>query len=105
MIPQLSAPELRALMDAGAPLILVDVRTEWERGIAHIEGARLLTPETYQELLALPRDTRVVFQCHHGVRSQSAAEHFVQQGFTDVANLAGGIDAWSTLVDPTVPRY
>ena len=104
-IRQISAPELRQLLDAGTPLVLVDVRTDQERAIAHIEGSQLLTQDTYQELLALDRATPLVFQCHHGIRSQSAAEHFVQQGFVDVANLAGGIEAWSLLVDPTVPRY
>jgi len=46
-----------------------------------------------------------VFQCHHGIRSQDAAEYFAQAGFTNLYNLRGGIDAWSMLVDPSVPRY
>ena len=47
----------------------------------------------------------MVFQCHHGVRSQAAAEYFQREGFRNLCNLEGGIDAWSTLVDPSVPRY
>jgi len=43
--------------------------------------------------------------CHHGIRSRQAAEYFLRQGFTNLYNLSGGIDAWSTLVDPSVPRY
>ena len=54
---------------------------------------------------ALPKDTKLVFYCHTGVRSLGAAEHFRVEGFTDVHNLEGGIDAWSREVDPTVPRY
>ena len=54
---------------------------------------------------ALPKDTRLVFYCHTGVRSLSAAEHFRAEGFTDVHNLEGGIDAWSREVDPAVARY
>ena len=46
-----------------------------------------------------------MFHCHHGGRSQRAAEHFLALGFRNVANLAGGIDAWSQEVDPSVPRY
>jgi monothiol glutaredoxin len=47
----------------------------------------------------------LVLHCHHGGRSQAAAEHFRSRGFTNVHNLVGGIDAWSTDVDPSVPRY
>jgi len=47
-----------------------------------------------------------VFHCHHGIRSQSAAEYFLREkGFRNLYNLRGGIDAWSQLVDPSVPRY
>ena len=56
-------------------------------------------------LSALPRDTALVFHCHHGSRSQAAAEHVLGLGFKEVYNLAGGIDAWSQQVDPKVPRY
>jgi rhodanese-related sulfurtransferase len=53
----------------------------------------------------LDRNTTVVFQCHHGIRSQSAAEYCLREGFRNLYNLQGGIDAWSQLVDPSVPRY
>jgi monothiol glutaredoxin len=43
--------------------------------------------------------------CHHGGRSQKAAEYFAAAGFRDVHNVVGGIDAWSTEIDPDVPRY
>ena len=52
-----------------------------------------------------PRDTRLVLHCHHGGRSQQAAEQFVALGFTRVYNVVGGIDAWSQEIDPEVPRY
>ena len=104
-IRQLAAPELKVLLDGGAAVTLVDVRTPEERAIARIEGARLLDQAFHDELIGLDRATPLVFHCHHGIRSQNAAEYFRQQGFTDLANLAGGIDAWSVLVDPAVPRY
>jgi monothiol glutaredoxin len=105
VIRQLSAPELKAMLDAGTPCEIVDVRTEWERDIAKLEGARLLDQAYHDELLHRDRETPLVFQCHHGIRSQSAAEYFEQAGFQNLYNLRGGIDAWSTLVDPSVPRY
>jgi monothiol glutaredoxin len=84
---------------------LYDVRTPQEREIARIEGSTLLDMPARDRILALDRDTPLVFHCHHGVRSQQAAEYFLAQGFTRVANLRGGIDAWSSEVDPKVPRY
>jgi monothiol glutaredoxin len=104
-IRQLSAPELKAMLDEGQPIELIDVRTEQERAMARIEAAQLLDKPCFDRLLALDRDTPLVFQCHHGIRSQSAAEYFLQAGFRNIYNLAGGIDAWSRLVDPSVPRY
>ena len=47
----------------------------------------------------------LVFHCHHGGRSQRAAEYFRDQGFRNVHNLVGGIDAWSQEIDSSVPRY
>jgi monothiol glutaredoxin len=109
-IKQISASQLQALRagaaaDGGPPLLLLDVRTEGEREIACIAGARHLTAQLVQELQAFPRDTPLVFQCHHGIRSQAAALHFAALGFTDISNLVGGIEAWSLQVDPSVPRY
>ena len=105
VITQLSAPELKAMIDSGAAFELVDVRTEEERALAKIEGARLLDRAYHDHLLTLDRDTPLVFQCHHGIRSQAAAEYCRGEGFRNLYNLRGGIDAWSTLVDPSVPRY
>ena len=105
MIQQLSAPELKALIDSGAPFEFVDVRTEWERDIARIGGSRLLDQTYHDYLLGLDRGATLVFQCHHGIRSQSAAEYCLGLGFQNLFNLRGGIDAWSQLVDPSVPRY
>jgi monothiol glutaredoxin len=104
-IRQLSAPELKAMLDSGAPLELVDVRTEEERAVASIDGFRLLDQACHDALLQLDRETPIVFQCHHGIRSQHAAEYFQQQGFRNLFNLQGGIDAWSLLVDRSIPRY
>lgn len=104
-VPQMPVTELKRLLDEGAPLHLYDVREQAERDIAAIEGSVLLDEQAVSGIDALPRDATLVFHCHSGVRSQSAAEYFRDQGFTNVFNLAGGIDAWSQEVDPSVPRY
>jgi monothiol glutaredoxin len=104
-VKQMKPAELKKLLDEGGRVALFDVRTAEERAIARIEAARLLDQETARDIEKLPKDTLLVFHCHHGGRSQAAAEHFSARGFSNVHNLAGGIDAWSAEVDPSVPRY
>lgn len=104
-VRQISAAELKAMLGSHVPFEFVDVRTPEEQELASIAGSRLLDQEYGDQILTLERDTPLVFQCHHGIRSQSAAEYCIRQGFTNVCNLVGGIDAWSLTVDPTVPRY
>ena len=99
-IRQLSAPELKALIESGTPFELVDVRTDEERAFARIDGAHLLDQAYHDALLQLDRDTRIVFQCHHGVRSQQAAEYFRHQGFRNLHNLQGGIDGRCSSMPP-----
>jgi monothiol glutaredoxin len=104
-VKQLSPAELKAMMDARERFELLDVRTPRERAIASIPGARMLDAEGQEWLARLPKDTPIVFHCHHGGRSQAAAEHYLGAGFQKVYNVRGGIDAWSLTVDPKVPRY
>lgn len=100
----LSVQQLKAKLDAG-PIELFDVRTPREREIAHIEGARLLDRAAQDHIIKLPKETPLYFHCHHGGRSQQAAEFFINQGFKEVYNVEGGIDAWSRDIDSDVPRY
>jgi monothiol glutaredoxin len=104
-VAQLGAQELKEMLERGTLSELFDVRTPEERDIARIEGARLLDDAAVAHIEKLPRDTPLAFHCHHGGRSQAAAEHFRSLGFRRVYNLRGGIDAWSLDVDPDVPRY
>jgi monothiol glutaredoxin len=101
----LTSSELKVMMDEKKPFHLFDVRSEKERATAKIEGSILLDDEGKAALEKLPKDATIVFHCHHGIRSQSAAEHYAQQGWSKTFNLTGGIDAWSRLVDTSVPRY
>jgi rhodanese-related sulfurtransferase len=109
-VPQLHPQDLGALAAQTPAPLLLDVREPWEFAFARIEvdGAALLhmpmraVPPRLHEL---PRSQPIVCICHHGVRSAQVVAFLAQQGFDTVYNLAGGIDAWSTMVDPTVPRY
>jgi monothiol glutaredoxin len=105
MIQEISATELRAMMDRGESFELIDVRTPAEQSIASIGGAKLLDQPAYDALVRIDPQTPIVFFCHLGARSRSAAEHFRQQGFENLYNVRDGIDGWSRDVDPSVPRY
>jgi rhodanese-related sulfurtransferase len=102
----ISPKELKARLDKGDKLVLVDVREDWEYSLAKIEGSTLIPLGTLPQSLAqLNRDSEIIAICHHGMRSADATNFLLQQGFSTVQNLVGGIDAWSTQVDGTVPRY
>jgi len=105
MVSQMSVHELKQLQDSGDTFYLFDVREQSERDIALIAGSRLLSEENIKFIDTLDRNSIMIFQCHTGVRSQSAAEYFRDQGFTRVYNLSGGIDAWSVEIDAEVARY
>ena len=102
----ISPKELKASLDKGDKLVLVDVREEWEYSLAKLDGSMLIPLGTLpQSLTRLNRDSEIIAICHHGMRSADATNFLLQQGFQNVKNLVGGIDAWSTQVDGTVPRY
>ncbi|MBJ95767.1 MAG: monothiol glutaredoxin, Grx4 family [Rickettsiales bacterium] len=104
-VEQISPAQLKSWLDAGREAFVFDVRTEEERATAKIEASVHLDADGEAKLRGLPKDSVIVFQCHHGARSQAAAEQAIAAGYTKVYNLSGGIDAWSQQVDPTVPRY
>ncbi len=104
-VRQMSVRELSQLVGSGERFELLDVRTPEERAMAAIPGAVLLNESEAARIETLPRDTKLVLHCHHGGRSQQAAEQFVALGFSQVWNVVGGIDAWSQEIDPDVPRY
>jgi monothiol glutaredoxin len=103
-VKQLTAAEAKAMLDRNE-IVLFDVRPENERARAKIAAARPLDAAGRAYWLELDRGTPIVFHCHHGPRSQAIAEQALREGFQKVYNLQGGIDAWSTAVDPSVPRY
>jgi monothiol glutaredoxin len=101
----ISVKELKARLERGEVQHFFDVRTEDERKKASIEGSKLLDAATAAEIEKLDKKTPLFFHCHHGGRSRNAAQRYAEQGFYEVYNVEGGIDAWSLEVDPKVPRY
>ncbi len=106
MYEDLTPEEFVARRDDNELWQLLDVREAWERDIARVEGTLDIpmgeVPERLQEL---DRSRPVAVLCHGGVRSARVATYLAQQGLEQVANIAGGIDAWSTTVDESIPRY
>jgi rhodanese-related sulfurtransferase len=103
-----SAPELAHwLADPQRPRpLLLDVREPWEQQICQISGSELVPmralPARFDEF---DRDQPVVCICHHGGRSAHVAMFLARQGFADVYNLTGGVDAWARQVDVQMPTY
>jgi adenylyltransferase/sulfurtransferase len=98
--------DLKARLDKGDDVLIVDVREPHEWEINRIEGARLVPLGTLPEHLGeLPHDRDIVVHCKGGGRSKRAAEFLRSQGFDRVLNLAGGINGWIDNVDPSQPKY
>lgn len=103
---QLSATELKARIQNEPHLFLLDVREPNEFQFASIENSVLIPlNQIPQRLGELNPQQEIVVICHHGVRSQQACMYLLNSGFEQVANLSGGIDAWSCDCDSSVPRY
>ena len=105
-IPSVSATEVHAEASNENPPIIIDVREDKELATVSIPGAMHIP------LAMLPRkvgrldlDGQYVLMCHHGTRSAQATELMLRQGFTNVRNMTGGIDAWATDVDTSLARY
>jgi rhodanese-related sulfurtransferase len=106
MVKEISVLELKARRDRGEKPLVIDVREEWELQLARIPDVVHLpmnqVPARVPDLL---REAETIVMCHAGGRSLRVAHYLANQGFTNVANLTGGISAWSEEVDATVPRY
>lgn len=106
MVRQITPRELHASLQGPVRPVVLDVREAPERAIARLAGAlEIPMGDVPRRLDEIPRDADVVVVCHHGMRSAQVAGFLAREGYTRVANLAGGIDAWSLEVDPAVARY
>jgi rhodanese-related sulfurtransferase len=103
----MSARELHArLAEGGRKPLLLDVREPWEFDICRIDGSTLLPmSRVVASLEELDPERETVVICHHGIRSRQVAMFLDYQGFSDVINLAGGVDAWARDVDRQMATY
>ncbi len=94
--------------DAGQPIFLLDCREPNEWDAARIDGATLAPMTQWPpapDIWDAMQGKQVVVHCHHGVRSLRVTDWLRKNGFADAMSMAGGIDAWSLQIDPSVPRY
>ncbi|MEB3830104.1 rhodanese-like domain-containing protein [Phormidium sp. CCY1219] len=109
-IDQITVEELAERLKSAETLQLVDVREPSEVSICAIAGFDNLPLSEFAEWSGqiysrLDPEAETLVLCHHGIRSAQMCQWLKAQGFTDVKNIAGGIDAYSKMVDPSVPRY
>jgi rhodanese-related sulfurtransferase len=101
--------DVKRRLDAGEALYLIDVREPAEFQLARIEGAELIpmrtVPAALQHLEAKADDGTLIVFCHHGVRSLQVVNWLREQGIAACQSMAGGIDQWSAVIDPAIPRY
>jgi rhodanese-related sulfurtransferase len=108
-MPRQIRPEaLAKKLAAGEPVYLLDVREPWEHALTRLADSTLIPlgelPQRIDEVEPAA-GVPVVVYCHHGIRSLSGAAILEAKGFAEAYSLAGGIEAWSLLIDPSVPRY
>ena len=104
---EITVAQAKGLLSTDQPPLLLDVREPWEYNTAHIEGSTLIPMNeipgrAHQEL---DEEAPILVLCHHGARSLSVANWLRQQGFDKAQSIAGGIDAWTRQIDPTIPLY
>jgi rhodanese-related sulfurtransferase len=103
---EITPAAVKARLDSGEKLVLIDVREPWEHQLCRIEGATLIPLGTLAaSLQTLPDVDELVCYCHHGMRSLDAATWLRFQGIEKAKSLAGGIERWSVEIDPNVRRY
>lgn len=107
MIQQIDVRDLADRLAKGEAIRLLDVRQPWEHDIVALPGSQLIPLDqlSHRADEIARTDTPLVVYCHHGIRSQSAAALLQHLGFANVSSLRGGVDAWSLLVDASLPRY
>ena len=104
-VKQLQVIQLKKKLDNKEDIFLLDVREGWEFALASIDGSENFPMgEVIDRQQEFAFEEEIVVICHYGERSQLAAQELVECGF-NVYTLIGGIDAWSQVVDPNVPRY
>jgi sulfur-carrier protein adenylyltransferase/sulfurtransferase len=105
-VKSITVADLKAQLDAGADILLLDVRDPHELEISAIEGSlRIPKSQVVARANEIPRDREVVVHCKTGVRSRDSILMLQDLGFTNLVNLKGGINAWAREIDPSLPTY
>ncbi len=105
-VRSINVHDLKARMEAGAKVVILDVREPHEWEISAIEGSlRIPKGQVVARAAEIPRDVEVVVQCKSGIRSRDAILMLRELGFTNLVNLVGGINAWAREIDPSLPIY
>lgn len=99
---RVTAQELKTMLDRGEKIILIDVRTPEEHNEAHIPGSVLMPLDTLQGVSKLPSGGRHIIYCRSGKRSLKAMEILSANGFKNLSDLEGGINAWMAVGGPVV---
>jgi adenylyltransferase/sulfurtransferase len=103
---EITVEEASRLLAGANPPVLIDVREPDEHAVCRISAARLIPMNTVPARLAeIPQNVPILIHCHHGGRSMKVTQFLRSKGFTQVANVKGGIESWSVKIDPQVPRY
>ena len=103
---EITPRDVKQRLDRGDQFLLVDVREQWEHDHCRIQGAQLIPMGSLPSSLAIfERAEEIVVYCHHGRRSLDAVAWLRSQGVESARSMAGGIERWSTEIDPCVPRY
>ncbi len=98
--------ELKIKLDAGENPVLLDVREAWEYEIGHIKGSTNISMSNVQRMLdSFKSDDEIVIICHHGIRSLQIANFLENNGYKQIINLDGGVDAWAESVDTDMAQY
>ena len=103
---EIAVQDLHARLKAGETLVLLDVREPWERNLRALPNS-LHAPmqQVPTAINSLNPEDEVIVYCHTGVRSFHVGKFLEHNGFKNVANLRGGIEAWAREVDKTMARY
>ena len=105
-VPSIPVAELKRKLDAKEDFLLLDVREKYEEDIARVPGARLVpVGELPSRMSELDSAQEIILLCKNGQRSAHALRLLREAGFSRMANVAGGIEAWANEIDPGMPKY
>jgi rhodanese-related sulfurtransferase len=102
----LNSEQLQTYLQAKPDLLLLDVREKWEFDICHISNSENMPMGSIPDKTGeLDSEKETIVICHHGARSLQVAHFLENNGFNNVVNLDGGIDAWARIIDPNMAQY